>query len=165
MISLILRFINQKIEHMKQVVLVVLGVALLIFGVVSCKKYEDGGLISKAEKNLTASKWVLSSYYRNGNDETSQLVISSFREKYDEGGKLTREFIDSDDEFVSEEGGWEFEDDKEVIKLSDIGSFELSDETSTVSSSKLLIVKLEKDSFWYSFSNGGDEHEFHFVAE
>ena len=44
-----------------------------------------------------------------------------------------------------------FDDDKMVISLSGVGSIELTDETSTVSTSEYNIIKLKKKEFWYSY--------------
>lgn len=141
-------------------ILSILSVALLMAG---CKKYDEGGKIRKAEKNLTSQTWSIESYYRNGNDETSQLLISDFTEKFAEGGSLTRSYLDSDSEEYSETGDWSFDSDKLQINISNVSSIELTDETSTVSTSDYNIIKLTKDELWYDYENGGDSHEFHLV--
>ena len=56
-----------------------------------CKKYSDGGLVSKADKRLSANSWKLQKYLRNGNDETSQLLISNFTETFAMTRVLERE--------------------------------------------------------------------------
>ena len=75
------------------------GVLLMIAGVFtvaldSCKKYDDGGLIGKAEKRLTANQWKLDKYFGNGNDETTDLLISKFIETFSDGGTLSRTYTD-----------------------------------------------------------------------
>ncbi len=142
------------------------GMLIIVIATVfitGCKKYDEGGLISKAEKRLTASTWKLDKYLRNGNDETSQLRISSFTEKFSESETLTRSYTDKDGDAFSETGTWSFDNDKQQIKLTGVGSIELTDETSTVSTSDYNIVKLIEDELWYSYENGGDSHEFHFI--
>lgn len=134
--------------------------AIVLFG---CEKYDEGGLVGKAEKRLTAHKWKLDTYLRNGNDETSQLLISNFTETFSEGESLTRSYTDTDGDAFSETGSWSFDNDKQQIKLSGVSSIELTDETSTVSTSDYNILKLKKDELWYYYENGGDEHEFHLV--
>lgn len=140
--------------------LMVASIALLTQG---CQKYEEGGAIRKAEDNLTSNTWKLDQYYRNGNDETSLLLISDFTEEFASDGSLTRAYIDPDNEDFSETGAWNFDNDKLQINLTGVGSVELTDETTTVSSSDYNITKLDKEELWYKYENGGDEHEFHFV--
>ncbi len=129
----------------------------------SCKKYENGGLVGKAEKRLTANTWKLDKYLRNGNDATSTLVISNFTEQFQEGGVLIRNYIDKDGDPFSETGSWQFDNDKEQVNLTGVGSLELSDQNSTVSTSDYNIIKLKKKELWYTYDNGGDNHEFHFI--
>lgn len=130
---------------------------------VGCNKYKEGGLVSKAEKNLTSKVWKLDAYYRNNNDETSKLLISNFTEEFLDNGSINRSYKDNDGDIYNEIGSWSFDEDKQQLKISEIGSIELTDETSTVSSSDYNILKLNKKEFWYFYENGGDEHEFHFV--
>jgi len=139
------------------------GIAMIL--IMGCKKYSDGGLIGKAEKRLTAQTWKLDQYLRNGNNETSQLLISDFTETFSEGGSLTRSYIDKDGDPFSETGSWTFDNDKEQINLTGVGSIELTDQTSTVSTSDYNIVKLKKEELWYSYENGGDSHEFRFIPK
>ncbi|MDA0686949.1 MAG: hypothetical protein O3C22_09010 [Bacteroidetes bacterium] len=138
-------------------------IAIATVSITGCEKYDEGGLISKAEKRLTANTWKLDKYLRNGNDETSQLLISNFTEDFSESKTLTRSYTDKDGDAFSETGTWTFANDKQQIKLTGVSSIELTDETSTVSTSDYNIVKLIKDELWYSYENGGDSHEFHFI--
>lgn len=50
--------------------------------------------------------------------------------------------------------------DNNQININNIGSLELTDETTTVSASDYNILKLKDGELWYSFENGGDTHEF-----
>ena len=129
----------------------------------SCKKYENGGLVGKAEKRLTANTWKLEKYLRNGNDATSTIQISNFTEQFQEGGALIRNYIDKDGDPFSETGSWQFDNDKQQVNLTGVGSLELSDQNSTVSTSDYNIIKLKKKELWYTYDNGGDSHEFRFV--
>jgi hypothetical protein len=128
-----------------------------------CKKYSDGGLVSKADKRLSAHTWKLEKYLRNGNDETDLLLISNFTETFDENGTITRSYIDTNGDPFSESGEWSFDNDKMQINLTGVGSIELTTQTSTVSSSDYNIVRLKKDELWYYYENGGSRHEFHFT--
>lgn len=141
--------------------LLLIGFAIIFMA--GCEKYDEGGLVSKAEKRLTANGWKLKKYLRNGNDETSQLLISNFNETFSGSGVLTRSYTDKDGDPFSETGKWTFDNDKQQINITGVGSVELSDQTSTISTSDYNIVKLKKEELWYAFDNGGDSHEFRFV--
>ncbi len=130
------------------------------FALISCKKYSDGGLVNKADKRLTAHPWKLEKYLRNGNDETSQLLISNFSETFADNGTITRSYTDPNGDAFSETGTWTFDDGKMLIKLTGVGSIELTNQTSTVSSSDYNIIRLKKEELWYYYENGGSRHEF-----
>lgn len=148
-------------KKLKLVFALFLGVA--VSGLVSCKKYEDGGTLRKAEKNLTASEWTLQSYYLNGTEMTSSLIITNFRETYAEGGTYSRLFTDSSGDLKTASGTWSLESDNSLIKISGPGSFELSNDYSSVSASEYTLLKLTEDELWYEFTNGGALHEFHLI--
>ena len=126
----------------------------------SCKKYADGGSKGKAEKRIKIS-WKLESYYMDGVDATSGLLISGYIEEYKEDGSYVRSYTDSSGDAFSETGTWQFDSDKDQIKINGVSSLELSAQHSTVSTSDYDILKLKKDELWYSYSNGGSLHEFH----
>lgn len=149
---------------MKSLTILVLA-GLFVITLNSCEKYDEGGLIIKADKHLTANSWKLEKYLRNGNDELSQLLISNFIETFSENGILARSYTDKHGEPFSETGTWTFDSGKNQIKLSGVGSIELTDETSTVSTSDYNIIRLKKEELWYYYDNGGDRHEFHYVKK
>lgn len=107
------------LSHMKKLLFLAV---ISSFLATSCKKYSDGGLVSKADKRLSAHTWKLDKYLRNGNDETSQLLISNFTENFAENGTITRFYTDSNGDFFSESGSWTFDNDKMQIKLTGVGS-------------------------------------------
>jgi len=119
--------------------------------------------VSKADKRLSAHTWKLEKYLRNGNDETSQLLISNFTENFAENGTITRSYTDPNGDPFSESGNWSFDNDKMQINLTGVGSIELTNQTSTVSSSAYNIIRLKKDELWYYYENGGSRHEFHLI--
>ena len=137
------------------VVAFVLGIAML-----SCEKFADGGLVTKAEKRIT-NDWKLTSYHRNGTDETSLIFITNYVEQYGDDGSYTRSYSNKDGDLVSEEGSYAFDTDKTSMDISGVSSIgDFSEANSTVSSSTYSILRLTKEEFWYSYSNGGDAHEF-----
>jgi hypothetical protein len=137
---------------------------LLIGGLLltSCKKYDNGGTKVRAEKNIKKA-WELDAYYLDGQDRTSSLLISNFVETFNDDGFYSRSFIDASGDAKNGDGTWTLDNDKSLINISGIGSFELTNETSTVSASDYTILKLKKKELWYEFENGGNTHEFHLV--
>jgi hypothetical protein len=138
--------------------------AFIIASLSSCKKFDEGGFVSSADKNLTRQTWVLDAYLRNGNDETSQLLISNFEETYNEDGTLLRSYA-FDGVQMDQTGSWTLKTDTKQIKIDGVSSLQLTAQTSTVSSSDIEIIKLKKKEFWYFYENGSDRHEFHFVPK
>jgi len=136
----------------------------LIVGTTSCKKYDNGGNKKKAEKNITNS-WKIDQYLMDGVDQTSALLISNYVETFVSGGEYTRSYTDDSGDAQSETGTWSLVDDKDRINVTGTGSYELTAETSTVSTSDYDIIKLTADELWYSFENGGNAHEFHMVPQ
>lgn len=128
----------------------------------SCKKYDEGGLLSSADKKLKQS-WKLESYYLDGVDATNSLLIQNYQEEYKENGDYVRSYIDTDGEQFNETGTWSFDSDKENIRIMSVSSLELTAENSTVSTSDYEIVKLKKKELWYKYDNGGNTHEFHLI--
>ena len=142
----------------------ILFVAVLSMIVLSgCKKYENGGLVSKAEKRLSGTQWKLDKYLWNGTDQTSTLLITNYVETYNDGGAYTRSYNDSNGDPFSETGSWAFNSDKMSLDIGSVSSLPLTPQNSTVSATKYDVLRLKKDEFWYTFTNGGDTHEFRFV--
>ncbi len=125
----------------------------------SCKKYDEGGLISKTEKNLKQT-WTLQKYLRNETDETSLLYIKNYEETYSGSDSYSRTYIDKKGDTKSENGTWKFDKEQKKLLISGVSSIDITDKTGTVSSSYYNILKLDKDEYWYYFENGGDRHEF-----
>jgi hypothetical protein len=139
-------------------------VALSILLMTSCKKYDEGGSVNRTEKNLVKS-WKLEKYLRNSVDETSLLIITGYEETYSDNGNLSRTFTEEDGTLRSETGTWKFDKDLKKLNVSGLGSVEITAVTGTVSSSYYNILKLDKDEFWYYYTNGSDKHEFHLIKK
>lgn len=141
----------------------VLGVLLLAVVVLnSCQKYDNGGTKARAEKNIKKS-WKIDSYYLDDVDNTSELLITNFVETFNDDGSYTRTYIDASGDPIDQSGTWSLDEDKSLINVSGTGSYELTAQTSTVSTSDYTLLKLKKNEMWYKFSNGGSTHEFHLV--
>lgn len=141
-----------------------LSLVLIAFALGACNKFDNGGLVKNADKNLTRQTWKLDKYLRNGNDETSALLISNFEETWQDGGTLIRNYA-YDGNQVTETGSWELKTDTEQVKIDGVSSLQLTNQTSTVSTSDVEILRLKKKEFWYFFDNGSDRHEFRFVPK
>lgn len=144
----------------KNQLLMTLATAAMFTAVTSCKKYDNGGSKRKAEKNIS-NAWVIDQYLMDGVNQTSALLISGYVETFVEGGLYTRSYTDESGDPQNESGSWSLVDDKDRINVGGVGSYELTAETSTVSTSDYDIIKLTSDELWYSFENGGNMHEFH----
>lgn len=132
----------------------------------SCKKYDEGPALSlKSKTNRLAREWVIDAYYRNGINETTQLIISNYIESYTKSGAHSRSYNDKNGNKVSETGEWKFDSNKEQISVTEIGSIEWTNQTSTVSSSSYNILRLTSKELWYYYENGGSKHEIHLKAK
>lgn len=147
---------------MKKVKLIMLALVAGAFTLTGCKKYENGGSLKKAEKNL-ANDWTFDSYYLDGVDRTTTMTVSNFSEKFNSDGTMNRSYTDESGDPISQDGTWMMDDDKTKISVSGVGSIELTEETGTVSASEYIILKLTEDELWYHYENGGYDHEFHLV--
>lgn len=137
---------------------------LIAITIYSCKKYDEGGLISKTENNLKQT-WTLQKYLRNGTDETSLIYIKNYEEKYSGSDNYSRTYIDKDNKNVSENGTWKFDKGQKKLYISGVSSIEITDKTGTVSSSYYNILKLDKTEYWYYYTNGSDRHEFRLIKK
>jgi len=143
----------RKVQIM--IAIMVLGISLQ-----SCKKFEDGGLVKKADKSIV-NGWKLSTYLRNDVDETSLLYITNYMEQYNEDGSYERSYQSAGGDLISETGTYSFSSDNTTLNVSGVSSIgDFSEANSSVSSSSYTILKLNKDEYWYSYENGGDLHEF-----
>lgn len=142
-------------------------IIILLGGLLSsCKKYEEGPAFSLRTKTKRLSReWQIQEYYRNANLETSQLIITNYVESYNKNGAHTRSYNDKNGNLVSETGQWKFDNNKEEISVTGIGSIEWTDQTSTVSSSSYIILRLTSKELWYYYENGGSKHEIHLKAK
>ena len=148
----------------KKIIGLFLAFGLITAMISGCKKYEEGGLISKTEKNVKKG-WKLEKYLRNATDETSLLYIKNYEETYSDNDSYSRTYIDKDNKTVSETGTWKFDKGQKKLNISGVSSIEITDKTGTVSSSYFNILKLDADEFWYYYTNGSDKHEFHLIKK
>jgi len=149
----------------KKIIGILLSFAIFTGIFNSCKKYDEGPAFSlRSKTKRLAREWVIDAYYRDGNNETSQLVISNYVESYTKSGSHSRSYNDKNGNPISETGEWKFDSNKEQISVTGIGSIEWTNQTSTVSSSSYNILRLTSKELWYYYENGGSKHEIHLKA-
>lgn len=136
----------------------------VIFFFSACQKFDDGGLIRKADDRLI-NTWKLQAYYLDGVEATSSLLISNLEETYTSDGSYERSYYDKDNMLFTETGRFVLPDKATQIDISGVSSLELTDANSTVSSDYYTIKRMKNDEFWYSFENGGAVHEFRFIQQ
>jgi len=153
-------------KKINQLTVLVFALTLVVASIPACKKYEDGpGLSFRSKTKRLVNNWKLDKYLWNGSDKTSSLLITNYTEEYTEDGTYSRSYNDDDGDPFSDTGNWEFDDEKDNILIKGVSSIELTDENSTVTNTKVTILKLKKKELWYHFENGGDDHEFHLVQK
>lgn len=118
----------------------------------SCKKYAEGPAISfRSRAERVANTWKMERVVKNGNDITSAYTTIDYTETYTKDGAYS--YISA---AGSGSGKWEFLDRDSKIKRSGV---------SGQPSLMLTILKLKEDSFWYRYTDGGDDYEFHLVPK
>ncbi len=114
----------------------------------SCRKYPDGPLISfRSRTERVAQTWKVSSYQKNGTDNTSSY--GGYSETYTKNGGYSYSWG-----VLSGTGTWGWADNQSNIQLNGI---------SNQGTYTLVILKLEQAEFWYYYIDGSDKKEFHMV--
>jgi hypothetical protein len=121
---------------------------LMLLGIQSCNKYEDGPMISLSSRaERVANKWKVDNYKVNGTDYTS--LVSGYSETYTKEGAYSYQWG-----ILSGTGTWAFQNNDAEIKITGV------DNQSTVT---LVIQKLEEKQLWYYIMDGNDKKEYHLI--
>jgi hypothetical protein len=115
----------------------------------SCKKYDEGPILSlRSRKERVANTWRVDNYKINGDDYTS--LVSGYSEIFTKSGNYSYSWG-----ILNGSGNWSFQNKDAEIKLNG---------NDNQSSRTLYILKLEEKSFWYYYLDGNTRNELHMVA-
>jgi len=133
---------------MKKIISLVVLATFVLFGLSSCKKYEEGPWISLRTKTArVANNWKLEKATQDGIDITSNYPSAEQEMDKDGGFKGTSNGIEST-------GTWKFDSKKESILIKIDGS---NDE------SKFKIIKLKEKELWLDQTVGSQTIRFYWV--
>jgi hypothetical protein len=136
-------------NNTKVLALIVLG-AMMFMGIQSCKKYEEGPLISFTSRtDRVANTWKVDNYKVNGDDYTS--LVAGYTETFTKSGDYSYNWG-----IISGTGSWAFKNNDAEIQLTGIEN---------QASHTLVILKLEKKQFWYYYMDGNDKKELHLIQQ
>ena len=117
---------------------IVISTFLILF---SCKRYDEGpDFTLRSAKGRLTNKWALDKYFENSGDKTADYEY--YREEFTKDSCFIISKKVSAVE-VKEKYKWEFEDQKNNIKLTNKGSTRI-----------YYILRLESDAFWYWYQEG-----------
>ena len=137
-------------KNSKKLIVLLILAGSLVFGSESCKKYDEGSLISfKSRTDRVANMWKVDNYKKNGNDYTS--LVTDYREVFTTAGDYSYTWG-----VLSGTGKWAFQNNDSEIKLTGIDN---------QASYTLVILKLEEKAFWYYYMDGSDKKEYHMVQQ
>ncbi|TND10331.1 MAG: hypothetical protein FD123_579 [Bacteroidetes bacterium] len=134
--------------------------------VTSCKKYEDGPMLSlRTKTHRVVNDWKLETYYLDDVNKTDSLGISNYTESFKDDGTVLRSFISVAGDTVSDTCTWAFANKKENLELTGADSLEISEQIGFVTPANLKILRLKEKELWYSFEKNGATHEFHLLQK
>lgn len=129
---------------------------MTVFVLSSCKKYEEGPLISfKSKKERVANTWKVEKAFHNDENATDQYDQYTLELKKDGFARLVASYNWGDFSFdYKTEGTWEFSGDQEKLE------FDFEDD----SADRIYhILKLKEESLW--LREKGDDIELHLKPE
>jgi hypothetical protein len=123
---------------------------VMLLGIQSCQKYEDGPLFSLMTKTSRLSNnWKIDNYKVNDVDLTS--LLNGYTETFTTDHNYSYTWG-----ILGGTGTWAFQNNYAEVRIT--GTSNQSDVT-------LYILKLEKTQFWYYIIDGNDRKEYHMVQE
>lgn len=137
-------------KRIKQIAVLIIFSGLVITGMQSCSKYPDGQLINfQTRTDRVSNNWKVDNYKVNDVDYTS--LVANYTELFTKEGSYSYQWG-----ILGGNGTWEFQNRDKEILITGINN------QSTVT---LIILKLEKDAFWYYYMDGDDKKELHLIHQ
>lgn len=129
---------------------------VLTFIASSCKKYEEGPIVSvRSKEERVANTWVIEKAYDNGNDVTYDYDQYDLMMDKDQNAKLTSNYKSGNVTFsFSTEGVWSFENNKNDLRL----DFDDDDADRVYE-----ILRLKEEELW--LKEKGGEQELHLKSK
>ncbi len=129
---------------------ILFGILVIASSLTSCKKYPDGPSISfRSRIERVANTWKMEQVMLNSSDVTSTFTNINYTETYDKSGNYSYSSA-----VGSGSGKWSFENKDTQIKRQGVSGQSTLD---------LTILRLKENSFWYKYTDGNDNYEFHLV--
>lgn len=135
-----------------------LFIAIPLFIMVGCGKYEDGpGLSFRTKKDRVTNAWQVSSALRNGIDKTSDFnaLFAGYLLDIRKDDMYSLSYSPLSMGQVNESGRWEFISDKMEIRFIN----------SDGESQTYQILRLKTKEFWIRFQEDGTDWEVHLVPK
>ena len=133
--------------------------ALPLFILAACNKYEDGPAISlETKKARLCNNWQVSSAYQNGTDKTSDFnaAFAGYLLDIKKDNTYTLSYSPFSIGTVSEHGAWEFNGDKTQVVFTN----------SDGASDTYTILRLKEKELWVKFvDDNNDEWAVHLVPK
>jgi hypothetical protein len=135
---------------MKKIITLVVLATFVLFGISSCKKYEEGPLISLRTKTArVANNWKLEKAVQDEVDITANYP--ALEQTFEKDGGYTALFNG-----ITINGTWKFDSNKENLLIKEDGS---NDE------SKFKIIRLKEKELWLDQTVGSQTIRFYWVPK
>lgn len=123
---------------------------MITFGLQSCKKYDEGPLISLSTRtSRVANNWKVDNYKVNDVDYTS--LVADYKETFTTDHNYSYTWG-----LLGGTGTWGFENNSAEVRITG---------TENLASQTLYILKLEQKQFWYYIMDGADKKEYHMIQQ
>ncbi len=132
--------------------------AIPLFILVGCGKYEDGpGLSLRTKKQRVCNEWQVSSAMQNGVDKTSDFnaAFAGYLLDIRKDDTYSLSYSPFSLAQVNESGQWQFVSEKMEIRFTNTDG----------ESEQYQILRLKEKEFWVRFQDDGNDWEVHLVPK